>query len=474
MSLRKYPASILIVVLLLSNIIPGELFASTGRSGSTPKSGVVQYIPKEIQEKSKKQKKYLQSKGNPVEYQEAEVQWSVSNQKPSHIRGLHKKASKNIVADTKQILKDFAPSYGVNTSTSIDIRLAKNDTSKLTKERHTRLKQYYNNIEIVGGEILAHTDKTGVLYQVDGAPDFPSISTTPSISTIQAIAIGKKEHGTKKKFKIAVQPELVIYKLASTHVLAYRYEVSYDDPIARMGQWIYYIDAQTGKKITAYNMVHDAISPASISGSLLVGEGGGVKTFTGTFDTLDSKYYMYDAFSTNGLYYIFNASSNTGVYVDAFDYANRSTSNWGTSDTTEISAGYNMKKTLEYYDMFGFGTDNISFTATGQVYMPVFVHYGTNYNNAYWYPGNGMYFGDGDGINLKPLVTLDVMAHEFGHAWTENTSNLVYQDEPGALNESFSDISGVNVEMYVQNASNNYPDVTPGQADWLIGEDVMI
>lgn len=83
------------------------------------------------------------------------------------------------------------------------------------------------------------------------------------------------------------------------------------------------------------------------------------------------------------------------------------------SDRIEVSAGYNMAKTLEYFSMFGFGVDDIIFTATGQVYMPVYVHYGTNYNNAYWSPGVGMYFGDGDGINLKPLVTLDVMAHEF-------------------------------------------------------------
>lgn len=449
----------LVVVFLVSSFLPGELFASGKQSNNISKSRTI-HIPREIQERFKKQKSYLQSKGNPLEYQKAGIQWDVSKQKPSHIRGISKKASKNIVADTKQIMKDFAPSYGVSAGVVTDIRLAKNEISKVTKERHTRLNQFYNNLEIVGGEILAHTDENGILYQIDGTPDVPSISTTPSISKTQALAIGTKEHGTKQKFAITKQPELVLYKRASDYVLAYRYEVSYDDPVDHMGQWMYYIDANTGKKITALNLIHDAEILTSLTGSILAGEGGGVKALIGTFDTSNSTYYMYDFLSASGAYYVFNRSTNTGTYTDANDFAQRTTSAWGTSDPVEMSAGYNLSKTLEYYNALGFGVNNIAFSFTGQTYLPVRVHYGIDYNNAFWSSGDGMYFGDGDGINLKPLVTLDVMAHEFGHAWTENTSNLVYQDEPGALNESFSDISGVNVEMYAQTASNTYPDVT--------------
>ena len=41
----------------------------------------------------------------------------------------------------------------------------------------------------------------------------------------------------------------------------------------------------------------------------------------------------------------------------------------------------------------------------------------------------------------------DVVAHEWGHAYTEYTHDLIYQWQPGALNESYSDIWGEVVDM---------------------------
>ena len=41
----------------------------------------------------------------------------------------------------------------------------------------------------------------------------------------------------------------------------------------------------------------------------------------------------------------------------------------------------------------------------------------------------------------------DVVAHEWGHAYTEYTHGLIYQWQPGALNESYSDIWGETVDM---------------------------
>ncbi|HEV8540913.1 MAG TPA: M4 family metallopeptidase, partial [Verrucomicrobiae bacterium] len=56
-------------------------------------------------------------------------------------------------------------------------------------------------------------------------------------------------------------------------------------------------------------------------------------------------------------------------------------------------------------------------------------------------------------------LALDVVGHELTHGVTQNSSDLVYELQPGALNEAFSDIFGVSVEASVV-----------GQADWKMGE----
>ena len=74
-----------------------------------------------------------------------------------------------------------------------------------------------------------------------------------------------------------------------------------------------------------------------------------------------------------------------------------------------------------------------------------------------------MTYGDGDGTNYGPLVSLDVAGHEMSHGVTENTAGLTYSGESGGLNEATSDIFGTMVEFYANNAND------PG--DYLIGEE---
>ena len=57
-----------------------------------------------------------------------------------------------------------------------------------------------------------------------------------------------------------------------------------------------------------------------------------------------------------------------------------------------------------------------------------------NCPNANW---NGVTTNYCDGVSSD-----DVVAHEWGHAYTEKTSGLIYQWQPGAMNEAYSDIWG--------------------------------
>lgn len=94
------------------------------------------------------------------------------------------------------------------------------------------------------------------------------------------------------------------------------------------------------------------------------------------------------------------------------------------------------------------------------------IHYGTNYDNAFW-SGTEMIYGDGDGIIFGSFTScLDIPGHEISHGVTQHTSNLLYEQQPGALNESFSDCMGSCVKQF-------HLGQTADQADWLIGQGLL-
>jgi Zn-dependent metalloprotease len=94
------------------------------------------------------------------------------------------------------------------------------------------------------------------------------------------------------------------------------------------------------------------------------------------------------------------------------------------------------------------------------------VHYRRKYDNASW-DGSQMEYGDGDGkIFQRFTKCVDVVGHELTHGVTSFTANLDYQDQSGALNESFSDVFGSLVKQYSLKQ-------TADKADWLIGKDLL-
>ncbi|MEU2430399.1 M4 family metallopeptidase [Streptomyces sp. NPDC007861] len=127
-------------------------------------------------------------------------------------------------------------------------------------------------------------------------------------------------------------------------------------------------------------------------------------------------------------------------------------------DATALRAHTGLNATLDLYlKVYGrrsIDNDGLPLNAT--------VRYGEKYDNAFW-DGEQMVFGDGDGnLFLDFTIPLDIVGHELTHGVTQYTANLTYYGQPGALNESLSDVFGSLIKQYAL-------DQTAGQADWLIG-----
>jgi Zn-dependent metalloprotease len=95
------------------------------------------------------------------------------------------------------------------------------------------------------------------------------------------------------------------------------------------------------------------------------------------------------------------------------------------------------------------------------------VHYGQNYDNAFW-DGQRMIYGDGDKVDFERFTKcIDVIGHELMHGVIQHEAGLIYWGQSGALNESIADVFGSLVKQYHLNQ-------TASQADWLIGKGLFI
>jgi Zn-dependent metalloprotease len=98
--------------------------------------------------------------------------------------------------------------------------------------------------------------------------------------------------------------------------------------------------------------------------------------------------------------------------------------------------------------------------------LKAYVHFDQDYDNAFW-DGQEMVFGDGDNVLFTGFTgAIDVIGHELTHGVTQYTAALDYHDQPGALNESFSDVFGSLVKQHYLKQDVN-------QADWLIGKGIL-
>jgi Zn-dependent metalloprotease len=224
---------------------------------------------------------------------------------------------------------------------------------------------------------------------------------------------------------------------------------------------VVFIDAHTGEKLFEYDNLQTGTGSSLYSGTVSI-----------QTSSVGSTYYMEDLTRRMGTFNMNNTgSTSTGTggtqsrFTDADD-------NWtATNARAGVDAHWGARWTYDYYSQVH-GRNGIngsqgpgSTTAaanSGISLVSSRVHFGSNYNNAFWYQ-NRMSYGDGNGTTFSPLTTVDIAGHEMTHGVTQYTANLTYANESGALNESMSDVFGALVESYSRG------DVVDSNT-WKIGE----
>lgn len=301
-----------------------------------------------------------------------------------------------------------------------------------------------------------------------------SINTTPGIDQTSAINSAKSyigatsykwENAGEEKFlkarthnpdaTYAPQPELVIVSKNGNYTnpqftLCWKMDIYATNPHSR--HWVY-VDAQTGEVVWTVERICHVDAP-----------GTATTVFNGArpivSDSFGGGFRLREAGRGNGIEtYDMNTDTDYGNAIDFTDTDN----NWTTPVTPAIDqyaydAHWGAEMTYDYY-MNVHGRNSID---NAGLPLISFVHFDVNYGNAFW-DGQEMTYGDGDGGTFnEPLTTIDITGHEITHGLTEYTAGLVYQDEPGGLNESFSDIFGVTID--------NFGAGTTGTPLWRIGE----
>jgi thermolysin len=323
-----------------------------------------------------------------------------------------------------------------------------------------KLQQIYKGVPVFGSVLIALVDQNGVLTAVSGevAPELDNkqaLKSGAKVNRADALATASKDLATKlgqdPELEHAAIPEFVIYVKNGQANFAYALEFEFLHPSP--GNYQYFVDSQSGEIINSYNQIHEAVSP---SGTDTVGTGKGVLGDTKSFKTVTNSNgsYLVDRTRGQGIF-TYNGKNRTQIpgtlWLDSDNILNAA------FDAPAVDAHAYAAQTFDYYNTVH---GRSSYDGNGAQLIST-VHYGRNYNNAFW-SGSQMVYGDGDGSTFIPLSGgLDVIAHELTHAVTDTTANLIYQNESGAINESMSDIFGTLVEYHF----NNSP-------DWQIGEDI--
>ncbi|HEX8428102.1 M4 family metallopeptidase [Hymenobacter sp.] len=346
---------------------------------------------------------------------------------------------------------------------------------------HEKYTQYYKGIKVEHAAYTLHA-KQGKVQSMSGQVErISKLNVTPSLNAAAALQkalafVGAEQYmwedaseeaGLKQQENSAsatYRPtgELVIVRNERSQdklrlnkpTLAWKFDVYAKAPVSRA---YIYVDAHSGEVV-----LQDAIiKHAAATGTFATKYAG---TQSSTTSTTTGGYYLREATRGSGIETYNCRKSNS--YTNAVDFVDAD-NNWteyanANFDNAALDAHWGAQAVYDYWKNVHARN---SYNNAGAK-IKSYVHFddtpgdGKGYENAYW-NGSVMTYGDG-ATRFDPLTSLDVCAHEIGHAVCSSTANLTYSNESGALNEGFSDIWGAAVEYYK----------APTKATWLIGEDI--
>ncbi|APQ78093.1 M4 family metallopeptidase [Clostridium botulinum] len=335
-------------------------------------------------------------------------------------------------------------------------------------------------IPVYYGRIVFTTEKDSSMDSINGRIDtvFENGNWENRIKLSKDNAIAKAKNDIKDEKATSKKTDLYLYNFEGKPYVVYLVDLITDN-----GSWTVFVNAEDGSIVNKFNntptlidtkgqklpnakKIKDEAKKASNANSVIDVQGQSVKGVGRTsLDGLvnidltygNGKYYLKDSnkniylydlknqVDEDDLYYYLSSPNYKQMLMSKSELISNHNNNFiADNQVNSVDAYVNTNKTYDYYKnkLNRNSIDNKGMNING------FVHVGMNYGNAFWYgPYDGMFFGDGDGVYFSSLAkSLDVVGHELSHGVTNKESNLKYENESGALNESFSDIMGVAVE----------------------------
>lgn len=336
--------------------------------------------------------------------------------------------------------------FGENPDNSWKLIRSENDQIGMT---HVRYQQLYQMLPVEGNVFVYHS-KNGFFQSANG--DFePNIklSIEPKITNNDALnaALNDSLIQLKEENLAFKSDELVVF--VKNHLTTLAYKINVLSKVPHVNKTIY-VDANSGKVLAVINkicttdaigvghtqfsgvqpVVTNEVSPTNFL-STETGRGSGIQTLN----------------ASTAAAYVDNDNNWNNVNVDLDEYA--------------MDVHFGAEATYDFY-LNNFNRDSYD-NAAGEIIN--YVNDGTVGLNAYWSgsPENAMHYGNGDGDHF-PVASLEIAGHELTHGVTENSAALIYADESGALNESFSDIFGNTIRFL--NA--------PSFATWYVGDQLLL